>query len=124
VKSIFWLHMAFSRFEDILVWQKSKDLTLKVYATFYENRDFGFRDQLQRASVSIMNNIAEGFERQTPKEFRQFLYIARGSCAELKSMLYLAVELSYLNKNQFDSLMDDSVELSKMLSGLIRSIQY
>jgi len=124
VKSIFWLHMAFSRFEDILVWQKSKDLTLKVYAIFYENRDFGFRDQLQRASVSIMNNIAEGFERQTPKEFRQFLYIARGSCAELKSMLYLAVELSYLNKNQFDSLMDDSVELSKMLSGLIRSIQY
>ena len=115
--------MAFSRFEDILVWQKSKDLTLKVYSLFLENRDFGFRDQLQRASVSIMNNIAEGFERQTPKEFRQFLYIARGSCAELKSMLFLAVELSYLDKNQFDSLMDDSVEISKMLTGLIRSIQ-
>ena len=122
-ESIFELYMAFSRFEDILVWQKAKDLTLKVYSLFLENRDFGFRDQLQRASVSIMNNIAEGFERQTPKEFRQFLYIARGSCAELKSMLFLAVELSYLDKNQFDSLMDDSVEISKMLTGLIRSIQ-
>lgn len=114
--------MAFSRFEEILVWQKSKDLTLKLYTLFLENRDFGFRDQLQRASVSIMNNIAEGFERQTNKEFRQFLYIAKGSSAEVRSMLFLALELAYLENDQFVLLMEDSVEISKMLTGLIRSL--
>jgi four helix bundle protein len=115
--------MGFSRFEEILAWQKSKDLTLNIYRLFLESRDFGFRDQIQRASVSIMNNIAEGFERQTNKEFRQFLYIAKGSCAEVKSMLYLALELSYLNSKEYNSLIDDSVEVSKMLTGLIRSLK-
>ncbi|MFO7669432.1 MAG: four helix bundle protein [Bacteroidales bacterium] len=114
--------MAFSRFEEILVWQKAKGLTLKLYSLFLENRDFGFKDQLQRASVSIMNNIAEGFERQTHKEFRQFLYIARGSCAEVRSMLFLAVELSYLETVHFEFLMEDSVEISRMLTGLIKSL--
>lgn len=115
--------MGFSRFEEILAWQKSKDLTLNLYRLFMENRDFGFRDQIQRASLSVMNNIAEGFERQTNKEFRQFLYIAKGSCAEVKSMLYLALELSYLNLKEYDSLTNDAVELSKMLSGLIRFLK-
>lgn len=89
---------------------------------FLENRDFGFRDQLQRASVSVMNNIAEGFERQTNKEFRQFLFVAKGSCAEVRSMLFLALDLSYLESEQFESLMADTVEISKMLTGLIRSL--
>jgi len=115
--------MGFRQFEEILAWQKSKDLTLRVYRLFSESRDFGFRDQIQRSSVSIMNNIAEGFERQTIKEFRQFLFIAKGSCAELKSMLYLAVELSYLKKEDFDLLLNKAVEISKILTGLIRSIK-
>ncbi|MCP4310346.1 MAG: four helix bundle protein [Bacteroidetes bacterium] len=115
--------MGFSRFEDILAWQKSKDLTLNLYRLFLGSRDFGFRDQIQRASVSIMNNIAEGFERQTNKEFRQFLYIAKGSCAEIKSMLYLALELSYLKMEEHDLLMNDTVEVSKILTGLIKSLE-
>ena len=115
--------MGFNRFEDILAWQKAKDLTLDLYRSFEGNRDFGYKDQIQRASVSIMNNIAEGFERQTKKEFRQFLFVAKGSCAEVKSMLILASELSYLNKEKSDLLASQVVEISKILSGLIKSIQ-
>jgi len=114
--------MVFSRFEEILAWQKSKNLTIKLYNQFLENRDFGFRDQIQKASVSIMNNIAEGFERQTKNEFRQFLFIAKGSCAEVRSMLFLALDLSYLENEQFELLMLDTVEISKMLTGLIKSL--
>ena len=65
-------------FEDIIAWQKAKDVTSKIYAQFRLNRDYGFKDQIQRASVSVMNNIAEGFERKSNAEFRQFLYIAKG----------------------------------------------
>ena len=115
--------MGFGRFEDIEVWQKSKSLTTDLYATFADSKDFGFRDQIQRASVSIMNNIAEGFERQTNKEFRQFLFIARGSCSEVKSMLYLALDLAKIEKYQCELLLSKTVEISKMLSGLIRAIQ-
>jgi four helix bundle protein len=74
-------------FEDIIAWQKAKDVTSKIYAQFRLNRDYGFKDQIQRASVSVMNNIAEGFERKSNAEFRQFLYIAKGSCGEVRSML-------------------------------------
>ena len=115
--------MGFNRFEDILAWQKVKVLTLDLYRSFEGTRDFGFRDQIQRASVSIMNNIAEGFERQTKKEFRQFLFVAKGSCAEVKSMLILASELSYLTKEKSDLLALQVAEVSKILTGLIKSIQ-
>ena len=70
-----------------------------------------------------MNNIAEGFERQTNREFRQFLYVAKGSCAEVRSMLYLAEELAYLENAQNEELMNNTVEVSKMLTGLINSIK-
>ena len=86
--------MGIGRFEDIVTWQKAKELTICIYRSFEGSRDFGFREQIQRASVSIMNNIAEGFERQTYREFKQSLYIAKGSCGEVRSMLYVAVELS------------------------------
>ena len=85
--------MAIERFEDIIAWQKAKELTIQIYKIFGESKDFAFRDQIQRASVSVMNNIAEGFERKSNNEFRHFLYIAKGSCGEVRSMLILSDEL-------------------------------
>ncbi|MCG2712087.1 MAG: four helix bundle protein [Candidatus Omnitrophica bacterium] len=79
--------MKVEKFEDIIAWQKAKKLTLDIYLEFKSCKDFGFKDQIQRAAVSIMNNTAEGFERNTNKEFRNFLFIAKGSCAEVRSML-------------------------------------
>ena len=77
------------KFEDIVAWQNARILTQDIYALFRLNKDFGFKDQIQRAAVSVMSNIAEGYERQTNKEFAQFLYIAKGSCAEIRSLLYI-----------------------------------
>jgi len=110
------------KFEDIIAWQKAKELTISIYQTFKDNRDFSFRDQIQRASVSIMNNIAEGFERGSDADFKGFLYIAKGSCGEVRSMLYIAQELKYLEDTSFDSLHGSAVEISKTISGFIKSL--
>jgi four helix bundle protein len=93
--------MKIERFEDIIAWQKAKELTMLIYSRFRDSRDYSFRDQLQRAAVSIMNNIAEGFERKSNKELKQFLFIAKGSAGEVRSMLYLAKELNYINETEF-----------------------
>ena len=77
--------MKIEKFEDIIAWRKAGELTANAYCDFRNIRDFGFKDQIQRASVSIMNNIAEGFERNTNKEFKNFLFIAKGSCGEVRS---------------------------------------
>jgi len=110
------------RFEDVVAWQKAKEQSLQVYRYFESSRDFGFRDQVQRASVSVMNNIAEGFERQTNKEFRQFLFIAKGSCAEVRSMLYLAVDLKMIDEVKFQKIYQMNIETSRILAGLIKSL--
>ena len=86
--------MKFNRFEDIIAWQKAKEMTVSIYNLFDLNKDYSFKDQIQRASVSIMNNIAEGFERKSNNEFKHFLFIAKGSCGEVRSMLILAKELN------------------------------
>lgn len=114
--------MIIKRFEDIISWQKSKELTVLIYSLFSESKDFGFRDQIQRASVSIMNNIAEGFERKSNKEFKYFLFIAKGSCGEIRSMLHLAKELEKISENEFTKLYSLSEEISKLLSGLIKKL--
>lgn len=114
--------MKIEKFEDIVSWKKAKVLTIKIYKKFETCKDFGFRDQIQRASVSIMNNIAEGFERRGDKEFKHFLFIAKGSCGEVRSMLYLALELKYLTEEQFKENYDLSVEISKLLSGFIKTL--
>ena len=114
--------MKINRFEDILAWQKAKELTLLIYKSFKDNRDFSFRDQIQRASVSIMNNIAEGFERKGDKEFQRYLYIAKGSAGEVRSMLYLADELNYIGKEEFIHLSGLVEEILKMVSGFIKSL--
>ena len=114
--------MKFDRFEDIIVWQKAGLFSMEIYELFRDSRDFGFKDQICRAAVSIMNNIAEGYERKGNKEFVRFLYIAKGSCAEVRSMLYLALKLNYMSNIQFTKLRKDSTEISKMLSGLIKTL--
>lgn len=114
--------MVIKSFEDILAWQKSKKLTILLYALFKDNRNFNFREQIQRAVVSIMNNIAEGYERKGNLEFRRFLYIAKGSCAEVRSMLYLALDLKYIAQKDFDEAFNLSLEISKLLSGLIKTL--
>jgi four helix bundle protein len=114
--------MGIERFEDLIVWQKAKELTVIVYSIFRESRDFGFRDQIHRASVSVMNNIAEGFERKGAKEYSRFLFIAKGSAGEVRSMLYLARELDYIDKETFDRCYNLAEDISKMLAGLIRKI--
>ncbi len=115
--------MKINRFEDIISWQKSKELTIAIYNTFKETRDFGFKNQIERASVSIMNNITEGFERKSNKEFTYFLFVAKGSCGEVRSMLYLAKELNKITDEQFKIFYNLSLEISKLLSGLIKSIK-
>ena len=77
-------------FEDLMIWQDARVLVGAVYALMKESKDFGFKDQIQRASVSVMNNIAEGFERKSDSEFNRFLDIAKASCGEVRSMIYLA----------------------------------
>ncbi len=114
--------MKIDKFEDIIAWQKLRELTKDVYGLFRDSRDFGFKDQIQRASVSIMNNIAEGFERRGDKEFKHFLFIAKGSCGEVRSMLYLAIELKYISQEEFIRLNNLTTEISKVLSGFIKTL--
>ena len=114
--------MKIEKFEDIIAWRKAEELTVFIYKIFKNNKDFGFRDQIQRASVSIMNNIAEGFERKGDKEFKQFLFIAKGSCGEVGSMLYLALSLEYINKEQYEKCYNLTIDISRLLSGFIRTL--
>lgn len=107
-------------FEDLIVWKQSMELCLEVYKSLKECRDFGFKDQIQRASVSIPSNIAEGFERQTDKEFVQYLFIAKGSCGEVRTQLYLAAELGYIEKPQAEELTRKAKKLSSMIHNLIK----
>ncbi len=114
--------MRINSFEDIIAWQKSKQLAVKTYTLTKNTNDYGYNGQIQRACVSIMNNIAEGFERKSNKEFKQFLYIAKGSCGEVRSMIRLGEELDYINSAESKSLINDAAEISKMLSGLIKTL--
>ena len=114
--------MKITRFEEIIAWQKAKELTLQIYKEVSVCKDFSFKNQIERASVSIMNNIAEGFERQTNKEFRNFLYIAKGSCGEVRSMLALGIDLHYFRKDQCVKSEALSIEISKILSGFIKTL--
>jgi four helix bundle protein len=114
--------MIINSFEDIIAWQKSKELTIAVYKITSSSKDYGYNDQLKRASVSVMNNIAEGFERQSNRDFRKFLYIAKGSCGEVRSMLRLGEDLGVVNKEDSKVLIDLSTEISRMLSGFIKKL--
>jgi four helix bundle protein len=114
--------MRIDKFEDVIAWQKAKELTIMIYRIFADSKDFSFRDQIQRAGVSVMNNIAEGFERRTNNEFKHFLYMAKGSCGEVRSMLYISKELNKISDDSFSKLFALAEETSKIIAGLIKSL--
>jgi len=108
------------RFEDIQAWKKARILVKEIYSASNSGqfaKDFGLRDQIRRAAVSIMLNIAEGFARKTDREFTQFLIIAHGSAAEAQSALYVALDLAYITSEQFEKLYSLTNETSKMIMG-------
>lgn len=114
--------MLIQTFEDVLAWQKGRKLTLVLYKLFQSNRDYGFKDQILRAVVSILNNIAEGFERKSDKELKQFLVIAKGSCGEVRSMLHIAYDLQYITQKEYEECKLLSIEISKMLGSFILKV--
>ena len=115
--------MKILKFEEIIAWQKAQDLAVDIYSHFKLNKDWDFRSQICRATVSISNNIAEGFDRNSNAEFRRFLFISLASSSEVRSMLYLAKRLDYLNEKQTILLLNKSNEISKIITGLIKSLE-
>lgn len=119
--------MKIEKVEDIQAWQKARQLITEVYKVTTENerfsKDFGLKEQIRKASVSIMSNIAEVFSRQTNKEFIQFLYVARGSASEVQSQLYVALDLEYISQIQLGKLYELSEEAIKLISGFIRYLE-
>lgn len=111
------------QFENLEIWNDSKDLVLQIYSNLKDNKDFGFRDQIQRAAVSIMNNIAEGSEYGSDAVFIRYLKISKSSCAEVRSMLYLCESLNYITENELENLKNNTFTLSKKISGLIKYLQ-
>jgi len=113
----------FKSFEEINSWQKSRLFNKRIYEitenTIFK-KDFDLVRQIRRASISISSNIAEGFERNTDKEFIYFLYVSKASAAEVRSQLYLALDLNYISQIEFDELYLNVSDISKLLSGFIK----
>ncbi len=114
--------MSIKCFEDVIAWQKAQDFAVAIYKNFRQMKDWDFSNQICRASVSVSNNIAEGFDRGTKPEFRRFLFIASASNSEVKSMLYLALRLNYIDKANCENLISQSQEISRIVNGLIKSL--
>ena len=113
-------------FEDLIAWQKARELTREIYRVTRQGafaKDYGLSGQIQRAVVSIMSNIAEGFERGNPREFHQFLSIAKASCAEVRSQLYVALDTGYLDDANFQELMRLAKQTGKVIGGLRVSVE-
>ena len=119
--------MAVQKFEELIIWQEARQLCLDVYSAFASNKDWGFKDQIQRAAVSVMNNIAEGFERnkmtKDNKQFVSFLNIANASCSEVKSMLYLAQDLSFITAEKADMIRNSCVSITAKIYSLVSVLQ-
>ncbi len=114
--------MTFNNLEDIEVWKRGCRLAVAVYdLTKHEllNKDWGFKDQLRRSAVSIASNIAEGFERGSQKEFIRFLFIAKGSCGELRTQLYILKALEWIPAEDVDNQIKECKEISSMIQGLV-----
>jgi four helix bundle protein len=115
----------FTRFEDILAWQKARLLCQKIKPLTEGpefSKNYKLKDQTLSSSGSVMGNIAEGFERQGNKEFIHFLYISKGSCGEVRSQIYRALDFGYVSQQEFEEIHSNSLEISRMLHGLIESI--
>jgi four helix bundle protein len=114
----------YQSYENLEVWQSAVDLSVRIYAELKECRDYGFKDQICRAAVSVPSNIAEGMERDSLKETVHFLHIAKGSCAELRTQLLIAERIGYLEGSDSHKLKKDAESISRMLHGLIKSISH
>lgn len=114
------------KFEDILAWQKSRELTRLIYKASRAGefgKDFSLKDQIRRACISITSNIAEGFERGGNKEFVQFLGHSKGSCGEVRSQLYVALDEEYVAEDHWQELHDRCLEISRLLDGFMKYLQ-
>ena len=114
------------RFEDLIAWQKARELTVQIYRITRLGsfaKDFGLAGQIQRAVVSVMSNIAEGFERGGRGEFQQFLSIAKASCAEVRSQLYIALDIGYLDQTKFNEMIEQAEEVARIVGGLRSSVE-
>jgi len=118
--------MKIERFEDIGAWKKARGLVKKIYSiTNYLkfSKDYSLKDQIRRASVSIMSNIAEGFGKKSDKEFAHSLNISHGSSAEVQSLLYISLDLNYILENEFKKLYSEVDEISKMIKGFMKYLR-
>ena len=116
----------FNKFEDIKAWQLARELVKETYKLTRDkncSKDYGFKDQIQRSSISVMSNIAEGFERYNKKEFVNFLNFARASAGEARSQLYVALDLGYLSKENFDNLKNLCESISKHIWNLMKYLK-
>lgn len=114
------------RFEELVAWQKARTLTKRIYEVTQIGsfaKDYGLASQIQRASVSIMSKVAEGFERFSAAEFQQYLSVAKASCAELRCQLYIALDIGYISQDVFQQLLQQSEEVGRLLGGLRASVQ-
>lgn len=114
------------QFEDLEVWKLARDLAKNIYRITSRGKcatDFSLRDQMRRAAVSILSNIAEGFERSGDKEFIQFLALAKGSSGELRAPLYIASDQQYISPNEFQATRQKTLDVSRMLSGLMKYLR-
>lgn len=114
--------MAIISFKDLVAWQKARAVIVEIYKDFHDVKDWGFRDQIQRASISIGNNIAGGYARRSDKAFKNFLFIALGSAAEVESMLLIATELEYITVTTQKGRIDQIEEVARLINGLIRKL--
>ena len=115
-----------SRFEDLIAWQKARELNREIYAVTSAgsiSRDFSLVNQVRSAATSVMSNIAEGFERGGPAEFHQFLVIAKGSCGEVRSNLYIALDVGYLSENESKRLREIAENTGKIIGALRAAVQ-
>lgn len=108
------------RFEDMDVWKRSSRLSVSIYRHFLGLKDYGFKDQITRSSLSIPSNIAEGIERKTVKEKRNFLNFSKGSCAELRTQIYIGIEIGYISKAEGLIWAKETEDISSMLNGLMK----
>ena len=111
--------MIINNFQEIQAWQKARELSIEIYKEFGGIKDFGFKDQITRASVSVMNNIAEGFGRSSSKEFIRFLTFSKASAIEVQSMLILAQDLNYISKEKYTNLIKTTTETQNLIGGFI-----
>lgn len=115
------------RFEDLRIWQEAREQVKSCYRCFGVGtpgaRDYSFRDQIQRAALSVMNNIAEGFERKTPKDFAHFLDHAKGSCGEVRSMFYVAEDLRYLEPTEAAAMRENAAGLSSGIAAFTNHLR-